>query len=334
MPGLDVFKGDGFSVAELSDALDLLPYKPSRLGAMGIFSVKKTRFLSVMVEERNNELSLITSTARGTRGQTLTSKTRKVRSFAVPHLQINDEILADDSQGVRAFGSESETEVVNDMVNDKLEQAKQNLEVTREWHRMGALHGVLLDGDGSTVLHNYFTEFGIVEQVENFDFTANSGIGQSVVNAKRKVEDALGATPFSGVHCIAGDQWFDAFVEHEEVKAAYDRYQDGSFLRADNRAGFRFKDVIFENYRGQVGNVPFIASDQARFFPVGVPNFFQVWYAPADYAETVNTMGREWYAKTEMMKFDKGVEIEVQSNPLHLPRRPKALVKGTGTFSS
>ncbi len=45
--------------------------------------------------------------------------------------------------------------------------------------------------------------------------------------------------------------------------------------------------------------------------------------------ETVNTPGLPRYAKQARMKFDRGVELHTQSNPLPLCVRPHLLVKLT-----
>ena len=45
--------------------------------------------------------------------------------------------------------------------------------------------------------------------------------------------------------------------------------------------------------------------------------------------ETVNTLGLPYYAKQEVMKFNKGVEIETQSNPICLNTLPEAVIKLT-----
>jgi hypothetical protein len=45
--------------------------------------------------------------------------------------------------------------------------------------------------------------------------------------------------------------------------------------------------------------------------------------------ETVNTMGIPYYAKQERMKYDRGVELESQSNPIMLNTLPEAVIKCT-----
>ena len=104
----------------------------------------------------------------------------------------------------------------------------------------------------------------------------------------------------------------------------------GDFLRADMRKGFPFGGIYFENYRGKIASTSFIDDDEGRIFPVGVPGLFQTINAPADYIETVNTIGLPFYAKQERMDFDKGINIETQSNPLCICTQPRTLIKIEG----
>ena len=56
---------------------------------------------------------------------------------------------------------------------------------------------------------------------------------------------------------------------------------------------------------------------------------FQIAYAPGDYMETVNTVGSPYYANQRMMDFNKGVELESQSNPIVLNTLPEAVIELT-----
>jgi Phage major capsid protein E len=68
---------------------------------------------------------------------------------------------------------------------------------------------------------------------------------------------------------------------------------------------------------------PFIDPNQAHFFPLGTPNLFKTFFAPADYIETVNTLGLPRYAKAIPSDNNKSVRLEMQTNPLSLCLRPR-----------
>jgi hypothetical protein len=344
MPMLDVFNDDAFSMVSLTEAIDKLPYKPGRLGEMGLFTEKSVTVPYVAVEERQGTLSLVPTATRGSQGQATSSRPRRTaRNFTVPHMPKWDAIAAADVEGIRAFGSETELEMMSDVVNEKLESMKADHEVTREYHRIGAVHGRVLDADGSSTVVNWFTEWGISQTEYDFNYydagtyddaDPATMIKSFCVAIIRLIRNALGATPFTGVHCFAGDNWFDRFIEHAGVRRAYDRWQDGQALR-DNQIGygvsFPMCGIEFENYRGFLGDVDFVDPDEAVFFPVGARGVFTEAIAPADFVETINTKGIPIYAKQERMKWDKGIELHTQSNILAMCNRPKCLIKSTLT---
>jgi len=327
---LNVFTGSAFDSLSLTAAMNKLPYKPGRLGAMGLFRRIGITKTVALIEEQHGKLSLIPDKPRGVQTTLNTRASREARPFKANHLPVNDQILADDVQGIRAFGSEDATETIADVVNEMLATMRQSLEVTVEYHRIGAIRGIVLDADGSTVLRNLFTEFSITENTVNFDFTAGAqDMKTKSTEVIRVVEEALGATPYDHIHAICGNDFWDSFIAHESVVRAFERHQENSFARTQQRSGFAFSDIIWENYRGKVGTVDFIPADTCRFFPVGVPDLFLEHYAPANFIETVNTVGKPVYAKQEPLPMGTGIAMHSQSNPLLICTRPGALVKGS-----
>lgn len=330
MAMVDIFGSDAFGLVSLTESMNALPYVPKRLGAMGLFKPKGVTTKTVVIEERDGILALIPSVEWGGPATQARKGKRRARSFVVPHIPLEDQILASDVQDVRQFGSESATAGIATVVNDRLEELKQSHEATHEWLRCGCIQGSIVDGDASTELFDIFTLFGVTETEVDFVLgTDTTDVGSKCLSVKRSIEAAIGDMPFDHVHAMCGETWFDAFVAHPEVKYAYQYFQEGKMLRDDPRAGFEYKGVIFEEYRGNVGSNAFIPAVQARFFPVGAPGLFVEYYAPADFVETVNTIGLPFYAKQEPMPFDRGITLHTQSNPLPLCTRPLVLVKGT-----
>lgn len=329
---LDVFNSDAFSVVSLTEAINLMPYKPSRLGQMGLFANKPINTTTAVLEYKENRLGIIPTQARGSHENVKGGGTRIVKAVKVPHLPLNSTILADDVQGVRRFGSEDETEGVAEVVNDRLQELRQDHEVTWEYHRAGAINGVVLDADGTTEIVNLFDLFSISQTEVEFDFSDEDTVKLAAQSITRTLRHALGGIPFSGIHAFCGDGFFDALVTSDAAKAAYNRWQDGAFLRelqGSPNAGFTWCGITWENYDGYFNDsLSFIETNEARIIPTGSPQLFQVAIAPADFVETVNTVGQPFYAKQERMKFDKGIDIHTQSNPLHYCTRPQALLKG------
>ena len=118
------------------------------------------------------------------------------------------------------------------------------------------------------------------------------------------------------------------------IKEAYQAYQGKTPYRDDMREDFVFNGIHFVEYEGSASNgkgsvLRFIPDNQAIFIPMGTMNVFETVFAPADYVEAVNTIGVPYYAKQKLQDFDKGVDIQTQSNPLTICKRPDLLVKAT-----
>lgn len=337
---LDVFNGDAFSMHSLTAAINSIKYKPMRLGQLGLFDERGVRTTAIDVESKNGRLTLIQTSPRGGAApDPLGANKRQMRTFRAYHLERDSKVYADEVQNIRQFGSETELQQVQALVNERLAELIPMHEATLEYHRVNALQGILLDADGSTLL-NLFTEFGVSQQTLNVALgTSTTKVRERIVAAKRLAEDELGGEVITGWRGICSSGWFDDFTSHATVTEAY-KYQEGMKLQADLRStGFRFADVDWEEYRGSVtkpdsvggGTAAFIPADTAWLVPVTANPIFITRFAPADYEETVNTLGLPMYAKqvADPSGLNKYRLINTQSNPIALCTRPRAVIKLT-----
>ena len=332
MPTLDIFNDDAFSLVSLTKAITDTPHQPGRVTELGWFSNEGIATTALTIERVGSALSLVPSAARGAPGKPIVGDKSKLISINTVHLPQRATVGADEVQNLRAFGTESEVQTVQNVVNKRLAKMRRDLDTTIEWQRVGAMKGQVLDSDGSTVLHDMFTIFGVAQNVQTMELDVDATkVRNLVVTAKRAIEVELGGLNYSTMRALCSQGFFDSLVGHPGVIAAYDRWQSGEFFRQDVRAGFFFGGVFWEEYRGVVGGTKFIEDDCAYLVPEGVPDMFITNYAPADYMETANTMGLPYYAKQEVMRMGKGVEIESQSNPVSINTRPRAVMKLTKT---
>ncbi len=327
---LGIFTDDKFGLVELTAAINEAPSLPAVIGGMGLFEEEGILSTAFSVEKDSETLALIPNQSRASQPVGTGGGARSVKTFSTTHLPTQDTITADEIQNLRVFGAASEVETMRAYVDKRLAKMRRRLEATIEYQRVGAIKGLVLDADGTTVITNLFTEFGITQQTSQLALnSANADIRGQVMAAMELSEDALGAEPNQGFHCICGRHFFSALIAHDKVQKAYELYESGAFLRNDVRDGFPFGGVTFSAYRGRIGGSPFVADDEAYLFPVGVDSMFITRYAPANYAETANTIGLPFYAKTEPTPLGKGVLVEAQSNPLSICTRPRAVIKLT-----
>ncbi len=325
MPTLDIFRESAFDLRSLVAAILKAPYKPGRIGELGLFRETGMPTVTAQIEEKDGQLSLIQTSPRGgANPSTIGSTKRKVRPINAVHLERESTIYADEVQGLRAFGEESVVQTVQALVNERLADLRAMHEVTLERHRASAIQGIVLDADGSPIL-NLFDTFEVSQQTAQLTI-AGANTRSEVVAIQRLIEAELGADPISGYRAFCGDAFFDDLVELSSVKETL-KYQEGKVLRDDLRKGFEFGGVTWENYRGSIGGTPFFPSAKAYVYPV-TPNLFRTWFAPADFVETVNTMGLPIYAKTvNDADLNRWVKLHSQSNPLTLCVRPREVVE-------
>jgi len=334
MPALDVFHTDAFGVVSLTDSILKAPHKPGRIGALGLFRSKGITTTSVMVEEKDGRLTLIPSSPRGGSGDNIANPKRTARSFIVPHLERDAQINADEVQNVRAFGSENAQQGVQELVNEKLATLRAMHEVTLEHMRIGAIKGIIMDSDGTTPIYNLFTEFGVSQQTAALNVDASTDqkgvLLNGVTAAQRLIETELGAEPVSGYRAFCGATFFDglrgdaSLVEARKFAEPQSNVSQPAGIRS-----FTFGGVTWEEYRGSVGGVAFVPATEAYLFPEG-SNIFATYFAPADYLETVNTIGLPIYAKQAIdAQLQRWVKINSQSNPLAMCLRPRAVIKLT-----
>jgi hypothetical protein len=333
---LDIFNNNAFGVVALTDAINKPIFAPGRLGSMGLFSERGVSTTTIVLEQKAGQLVLISPTPRGGPGQTLDKTKADSRAVVIPHFEINDAIYADEVQGVRQWGTENQLMTVMGLISDRIAIHNPSHEVTLEYQRIGAVKGVITYADGSTL--DLFNLFGISQDTElAFDLAtkANGQLRQFVQKMIRQMAVNLGGLPFTGIRALCGDQFFDDLLANAEVRASFLNQPGADKLRdpyvnfgGQTYGQFEFGGVVWENYRGYVGNTSFIDTDHCHLYPVGVPNLFRTYFAPADYIETVNTIGQRRYMKQYRMDNDKGVNLDSQMNALSLCTRPKALLKG------
>lgn len=328
MASIDIFKNDAFGVSQMSVWLSKQPVAPTKINDMGLFASEGITTTTVMIEQEDGVLKLVPRTPRGGVGQRISPKPRTMRVLAVPHYQLEGDVYADEVQNVRAFGTESELQSVDSLYKAKITPVNASLDATVEYARLGAVKGIVVDGDGS-VVYNLFDEFGVTQSNPSWALgTSTTNIKGLCVAVDRLVQAALLGVTYTGIHAFCGSAFFDALTQHPIVEKAYNLFLSGQYLReSQRRKVFNFCGIDFEEYYGGVGATKFVNDNEAHCFPTGVPGLFQTKYAPADYVETVNTTGLPRYVKKELKPMDKGIDFEVQTNPLNFCTRPDTLIK-------
>jgi len=314
---------------------------PGKVAALNLFDEKGITTTSVVIDEYQGRLSLVPNTARDADPRPAAGGKRTRRVFETLHLPLSRALLPGQLQNVSAFGGEGDaTTAQAQIINDHLSEMKNAVEATREWQRIGALRGQLLDADGS-VIEDLYDAFGVTQKTDTIAFsTATTDVRAACIAAKRYAESKLGGMAANGFTAFCGPDFFDALTGHKSVKAAFEGWQAAADRNAgdmrwqaaadrnagDMRSGFTFGGITFIEYDTIISGQRFIPVDEAQVFPIA-PGAYRMFNAPANYNEAVNTPGLPFYAKAEERRLGKGWDVEVQANPLALCMVPEALVQ-------
>lgn len=289
---------DLYTPVELTEAVNKLPLMPQRLRPL--FTQRSVRTTHVALDIREGRIMLVSHQDRRDPPQEMHGRgsARTTRVLQAAHLPLSDNMSADDLQDVRGFGT-TEPITREYVINNKMTDLKNSISMTTEFHRLGAAQGVVYDADGQSVLHNLFEVFGVRQKKMALVFPSNTTkfnpIKKVILDAKRHAEEKLGGT---------------------------DDYR---------RRGFTYGNVTWIEASEVVGGRKLVESAKAHFYPVGLDIFIQ-YNAPANWIETANTYGNEFYARMDVKPKGRGYDLEVQSNPLAICTYPEALVELTASF--
>ncbi len=339
MATMDIFRQDAFSMISLTGVADRLGYVPGLLSGMaGLYEPVPVRTVGVFIEEREHTPTVIPTSPRGGPPDQTGRERRTVRNFSTVRLADSSRIMADEIQGIRAYGSETELKQVQEEVARRQLRMKRNMMLTKEHMLLGMVQGLAVDADGSPI-YNWATEFGRPIPAEvDFDLDnadpAPGALRTKCSAVSRSITRALKGLGGAGVEIVglSGDTFFDDLVAHPEARESY-LHQEGAKLREPVAwREFVFGGIRFINYRGtDDGSTVAVNTNKCRFFPIGA-GIFQWAMSPAERFQFVNTQGQETYSWIVPDRDrDMWVDVEMYSYPLPICIAPDALAHAKRT---
>jgi len=341
---LDIFNNNAFSHSSMVAALENFEYVPNRLGSMGIFTPESIRTDNISIEVRdNNSLKLIPTSVRGAPlGQGRVEK-RRMRRFDTYRIGKGDRIMASELAFVRQFGEADAVKQVQQEVARRWTGPTgliNEVELTLEHMRLGAIQGKMIDADGS-VLEDWVTAFdksgapATTIPVDQFDLAnlKDGELREKLVKIRREMaRNSDGVwTPQTKMHVMVGDDFFDALARNPEIRDYYaNRVDAKSWVpEYDAFGAIEYAGVVFENYRGTDDqSTVAIATDEGHAFPTNTNGAFMHVKAAGESFADLGTTGKDFYSLiTTDEKHDRFVDLELITYPLFVCTRPKMLRK-------
>lgn len=319
-----------YSDVELTEMVTHVPEVPTLLS--GFFEREGMDTTLAHIEVEKQGLRLVPDTKRQYEGPNSAPEDRhKGVYIEAAHLVTTDFVLPKDLQNVRKVGS-SELTTVDYVVTRKLARMRRNLAATLEWHRVGAVKGQVLDADGTTVLYDIFDLFGVEKNPEEeVPFPTASGGATDELSAyfddlTDRIELGLGGNSYGSINAIVGKDFWTKLTTNPRVYDAYIRWtqRPTAFGQHAKDEPFYFGGVNWYRYNKSVAGKVLVEADTAHVFPEG-PDILKHYFAPAQYLDTVNTIGQEYYSRAAPNDMMEHLRMTTQSNPLTLCMFPEAL---------
>lgn len=130
---INPFDAGGYSLAEMTQAINILPNIYTRLGQMCLFRFEGITQRSVLIEQAEGVLNLLPTVPLGGPSTVANRDSRSMRSFTVPWIPHDDNITPQDIQGVRGFGSADSSDPLAVLMERKLTRMRAKHAQTREF---------------------------------------------------------------------------------------------------------------------------------------------------------------------------------------------------------
>ena len=331
----NLLPGSQFRLAQDTRAINQIPNRYGRIQEKGIFRATPIPTTSVRIAKNNGVLSIVPAAPRGSNPFLNANETRDVRILPLLHYPLMDKVQGEDVQNVVDWVTGTTMDTITDKVARSMMNIRMKHAITKEWSSMGALKGLIINDD-LTTLTDLYTEFGVTKKTVTIPLSVTTtDVRAYCMEIVRHIEDNLLGDVADGVECWCSPEIFDALIGHKVVKETYLNYVEGQERTGgDVRQGFRYGGILFSEYRAVANDRngvarKFITANYAHAFPMGTTDTFEIFYGPPvlNSLNQANVNGQEMFALQTPDPKGRYIDLDTEMNILPICRRPGVLVE-------
>ena len=256
-----------FSLTDFTEELLLIPNTWGLINSMGLFREEGITQHSITVEKVSGTLSVIPDQFRGARNTVNKDDTRQLLSFPIAHFPLDDQISPNDIQGKRAYGDANAADTEAAVMARKMERIRKNHAVTLEAARAFAITNGAIYAPNGTVVGNYYTSFGVTQEVVDYDLTGTTttnviGKGEGVISHIQ--DNILTGDVVSSITMLCSPEFFSALIAYPTVKESFQFYMSTQEPLRNRLGGgglyrrFSYGGIDYVEYRGEYNGVRLI----------------------------------------------------------------------------
>lgn len=335
-----VVRSSDFQIVDLGATLEIVPRQFRLITNMNLFTPYHGVTTVAQVQRLDEVVTDFPARRRqGERNYVGTEKAQ-LKNFNIPFFPLDRQITAADVQNFRQYFTTDAPRTVQDAIARVVRRIRVSHEQLKEKAMLQAIMGKSWSPEDPTAQYNYFTEWGVTQQLAPVDFTDVSSDPTDILEAQARgfiIDEAGDNGDNYDIVVIASRQYFAALVAHPLIMNAYQYYSStqeplrrrlGEGSENSNNRMFVHKGFTFiEDISGYIPN------GEAYVLPRGIDNMFQIHYAPADDVHEANTPAEELYLWYKESAYHREQKVESETSFLTVNSRPELVVRSVGTFA-
>ena len=322
-----------------------LPVLAGLVNKMGLFEERGSAASSITFTRDTKTYSILPLSDRRSRG-TVTGGFDPKETFAltIPYIHKEDALTTEDVAQYREWDDPNLQASVSRAIAAKIGDTRIEADQTKEYLKLSALKGLVVDPtDGSTVT-NMFTELGGAQTTVDFL------LGTTTTDISAKINEVIrtvAANNRSGLAAkmpivLCGNDFFDGLISHPDVEAAYAQYQNAGAQRLrDNLFDFtawgavgyfEHRGMVFVNYAptftlADGTSVTPIAAAEGYVINPNARDLYRGYNGPSNKFSKIGQAGAPMYMYQWAQDKDNGWDFEMEMANLYFMTNPLMSVK-------
>jgi len=345
---LDIFNTKPFSLVEMIKAIEHRPFVPNVLDGMGIFTEKRIRTQDVAIDFSQRGVKVLATVPRGGALPTLDDRQKMIRKYSSTRVGESSRLWGTDLQGLRQLGTTAMQKAVAQEVGERQSDIIDDIDTTREHRMLGAVSGLVLDKDGSTIMNwaNEFrnaTEMGGTGTIPTVTWNltpANEGdFRKQAEGVIRSIRTALGgiSTNKTKIMNLCAPDFYDAVKSLPEVREQYRNQERAYYVKSSSSDSTDVFDsfeypagMIWKDYRGtDDGTSVAVPQGTCKTFPINTKGVFLEVITPTARLDMIGKKGIRYNPLIiRDLQRNEYVDIEVTTESLFVCSAPHTLRGG------
>lgn len=324
-------------VVDRTTAINIIPFKPSLIGALSLFREKTVGTDSITFDVKDNALFVLEDHLRNTDGKnTLNPEDYDIHTLAIPHYPVETSITRNQLSGLRGFGTDSETAIEAAVATELVRHGEIQDNHYEYLQSLMVCQGVISTSFYGNI--DMESEFGVTRTPVAIDFTDGLDMAAQFRAVQKTAKDGLtNGGRVSGWVILAGVTWFNRLMAQDTMSANTLLKGDSPLRNEIGTVGngysmYRYGNIdiiLYDDVFTTKAGVSVQPLDDAKAVMIPRTVLGSSFFAPVSKLSGINAQGAKRFASSYRDPKDRFVEMESEQNTLVIMEQIGAVVEMT-----